>query len=124
MLDRSGPFRHKRFTVAREKRAMLARIYRPAKTAMQSGTAKTRDWVLEFVPERGKVLDPLMGWTGSADMNGQVQLRFETRDAAIAYAERHGIAYQVFEPKPRRHILRQNGYGDNFATNRRAAWTH
>lgn len=103
---------------------MLAKIYQPARSAMQSGQANTHHWLLEFVPEAAKRLDPLMGWTGSADMNGQVRLRFESREAAIAYAERHGIAYKVFEPKPRRHILRPNGYGDNFATQRRIPWSH
>jgi NADH dehydrogenase len=103
---------------------MLAKIYQPARNAMQSGQARTRDWVLEFVPAQARILDPLMGWTGSGDMNSQVQLRFATREEAIAYAERHGIAHQILEPKPRAHILRQNGYGDNFATGRRLAWTH
>lgn len=103
---------------------MLAKIYQPAKTAMQSGQAKTHSWVLEFVPAQARWVDPLMGWTGSGDMNSQVRLRFESRDAAIAYADRHGIAYELFEPKKRGHILRQNGYGDNFATGRRMAWTH
>ena len=103
---------------------MLARIYKPARNAMQSGPAGTRLWVLEFVPSQAKVLDPLMGWTGSADMDRQVRLTFEDQAAAVAYAERQGIPFQVAEPKPRRHILRQNGYGDNFAAQRRAAWTH
>jgi len=103
---------------------MLAKIYQPSRSAMQSGQAKTRDWVLEFVPADAKWIDPLMGWTGSDDMNSQVRLRFESRDEAVAYAERYGIAHEVFEPKKRRHILRQNGYGDNFATGRRQAWTH
>lgn len=103
---------------------VFAKIYKPARSAMQSGQAKTHEWLLEFAPEGGKVLDPLMGWTGSADMNGQVQLRFENKEAAAAYAERNGIAYAVFEPTPRSHVLRQNGYGDNFAFHRRAAWTH
>ena len=62
---------------------MLARIYRPAKTAMQSGTAKTEDWVLEFAPAEARVKDPLMGWTGSSDTQSQVQLKFETVDAAV-----------------------------------------
>jgi hypothetical protein len=66
----------------------------------------------------------LMGWTGSDDMNSQVRLRFPTREEAVAYAERHGIPYETFEPKRRQHVLRQNGYGDNFATGRRIAWTH
>ena len=103
---------------------MLAKIYQPSRSAMQSGQAKTRDWVLEFVRADAKWIDPLMGWTGSDDMNSQVRLRFESRDEAVAYAERYGIAHEVFEPKKRRHILRQNGYGDNFATGRRQAWTH
>lgn len=103
---------------------MLAKIYRPARSAMQSGQARTHDWVLEFAPEGGKFLDPLMGWTGSSDMEGQVQLRFESREAAVAYAERNGVAYRVAAPTPRRHVLRQNGYGDNFAYARRASWTH
>lgn len=102
----------------------MAKIYRPTRTAMQSGYAKTREWLLEFVPESSRFLDPLMGWTGSTDMNGQVRITFETRDAAVAYAERHGIPYQVFEPKERRHVVRPGGYGDNFATARRGAWTH
>lgn len=103
---------------------MLARIYQPSRSAMQSGQAKTHHWFLEFVPAQARWIDPLMGWTGSGDMNSQVRLRFESRDEAIAYAEKHGIAYQTFEPKRRRHILRQNGYGDNFSSGRRAAWTH
>ncbi len=103
---------------------MLAKIYQPARSAMQSGQAKTHDWVLEFVPAAARWIDPLMGWTGSDDMNSQVTLRFPTREEAVEYAERYGIAYETFEPKKRRHILRQNGYGDNFATGRRIAWTH
>jgi len=103
---------------------MLAKIYQPGRSAMQSGQAKTHDWMLEFVPADAKVIDPLMGWTGSDDMNAQVRLRFLTREEALAYADRYGIAYEVFEPKKRRHILRQNGYGDNFAPGRRLAWTH
>ena len=103
---------------------MLAKIFQPSRSAMQSGQANTREWILEFVPADARWIDPLMGWTGSDDMNSQVRLSFATREAAVAYAERHGIAYQTFEPKRRSHILRQNGYGDNFASGRRIAWTH
>ncbi len=103
---------------------MLAKIYQPARSAMQSGQAKTRHWVLEFVPADARWIDPLMGWTGSDDMNSQVSLRFELQEEAIAYAERCGIPFEIFEPNKRRHILRQNGYGDNFATGRKGAWTH
>jgi NADH dehydrogenase len=103
---------------------MLAKIFQPARSAMQSGPARSRQWVLEFVPAQARWIDPLMGWTGSGDMNSQVRLGFASRDEAVAYAERHGIAFEVFEPKRRSHILRQHGYGDNFATGRRLAWTH
>ena len=65
---------------------MRARIYQPAKTAMQSGTAKTTTWVLEFAPASARAVDPLMGWTSSSDTQAQVKLRFDSRDAALAYA--------------------------------------
>ncbi|MEM8657295.1 MAG: ETC complex I subunit [Pseudomonadota bacterium] len=103
---------------------MLARIYRPAKTAMQSGTAKTEDWVLEFAPAEARVKDPLMGWTGSSDTQSQVQLKFETVDAAKAYARKHGLAFRVEQPKVRKRTIRPGGYGDNFLHNRKGAWTH
>jgi hypothetical protein len=101
---------------------MIARIYKPAKTAMQSGTAKTREWALDFEPEQPRTVEPLMGWTSSADMLQQVRLRFDTKEEAIAYCERHGIAYQVLESKePKRRVI---AYADNFAYDRREAWTH
>ena len=103
---------------------MLAKIYMPARSAMTSGTAKTNEWVLEYAPQSARTRDPLMGWNGNADMNQQVKLQFETKEAAIAYAEANGIAYQVSEPKKRKHTVRAGGYGENFATNRRGAWTH
>ena len=102
---------------------MTARIYQPARNAMQSGQSKT-DWVLEHTPATPRSIDPLMGWTSAGDTQTQVNLRFETKDAAIAYARANGIAYQVAEPKPRAHNLRKGGYGENFATNRRGVWTH
>jgi hypothetical protein len=101
---------------------MTARIYRPAKTAMQSGLAQTKDWVLDFEPEEPRQVEPLMGWTSSADMRQQVRLRFATKEEAMAYCERRGIAYQVFEAKvPARRTF---AYADNFAFYRRDAWTH
>jgi len=101
---------------------MLARIYRPAKNAMQSGKAKTKDWVLEFEPASARKPDPLMGWTQSSDMNGQVRLTFETRDEAVAYAQRHEISFQLFEAKTPKRIIK--AYADNFAANRKQPWTH
>jgi ETC complex I subunit conserved region len=101
---------------------MLARIYRPAKTAMQSGKGKSNDWRLEFEPTSARVNDPLMGWIGSTDMNGQVRLEFETKEDAVAYAERHGIAFRLHEPQEAPVILK--AYADNFATFRKQPWTH
>ncbi|KPP89587.1 MAG: NADH dehydrogenase [Rhodobacteraceae bacterium HLUCCA08] len=103
---------------------MPARIYRPARTATSSGTAKTRHWVLDFAPESAREVDPLMGWTSSSDTQAQVSLHFDTKEAALAYAEAHGIDAIVREPKPRKANIRSGGYGENFATNRRGAWTH
>ena len=103
---------------------MLARIYQPARNAMQSGQAKTKTWILEFAPETAREVDPLMGWTSSGDMNAQVKLNFDCKGAAIAYATGKGIAYTVTEPQKRKTNVRAGGYGDNFATNRRGVWTH
>ncbi len=92
---------------------MTARIYKPAKTAMQSGRAKTHLWLLEYEPASPKVVDPLMGWTGSSDMKAdQLRLKFETREAAIDYAERHGIDYRVEDQHERR--IKPKSYADNF----------
>ena len=101
---------------------MTARIYKPAKTAMQSGHAKTKDWVIDFEPEEPRNIEPLMGWTSSGDMKQQLRLRFPSKEEAIAYCERHGVGYQVAEDKPSsRRIM---SYSDNFAFSRRGAWTH
>lgn len=101
---------------------MTARIYKPAKNAMQSGQANTQAWVLDFEPEVPRQVEPLMGWTSSFDTRQQLQLRFETKEEAIAYCERNGIAYQVSEEKP--SARRVISYADNFAFHRRDAWTH
>jgi ETC complex I subunit-like protein len=103
-------------------RQMVARIYKPAKTAMQSGTARTKLWVLDYEPEQPRAVEPLMGWTSSGDMRAQLRLRFETKEEAIAYCERHGIPYEVAEPKPA--ARRAMSYADNFAYGRRSPWTH
>lgn len=103
---------------------MRARIYQPSKTAMQSGQAKTHQWVLEFAPSAPRELDPLMGWTGSSDTQSQVRMAFDSREAALDYARRHGIEAVVLRPRPRKHNVRPTGYAENFAPNRRATWTH
>lgn len=101
---------------------VLARIHRPAKNAMQSGRARTRRWVLEYEPERPREIEPLMGWTASDDMNQQLSLEFDTREEAVAYAEKNGIAYQVFEPHTTE--TRPKAYSDNFRFDRRVPWSH
>ena len=101
---------------------MPARIYKPSKTAMQSGFANTRDWVLDFEPELPRHVEPLMGWTASGDMRQQLRLRFESKEEAVAYCERRGISYQVTESAPtKRRVM---SYADNFSFKRRDAWTH
>lgn len=101
---------------------MTARIYKPSKTAMQSGLANTKAWVLDYEPEQPRQVEPLMGWTSSGDMRQQVSLRFASKEEAVAYCEREGIPYQVFEAKPAaRRVI---SYSDNFAFKRRDAWTH
>lgn len=103
---------------------MPARIYQPARNAMQSGQGKTKNWILEFAPDSARKVDPLMGWTSSGDMNSQVKLTFGSKEEAVAYATQNGIAFSVQEPKQRKHVIRNGGYGDNFATDRRETWTH
>ena len=101
---------------------MTARIYRPARNAMQSGKAKTGNWILEFDRATARTIDPLMGYTSSADPLAQVRLKFATRDDAVAYAEKHGIAYRLEEPKEsKRRVI---SYSDNFKYDRKSPWTH
>jgi len=101
---------------------MTARIYKPAKTAMQSGQANTKAWALDFEMDVAKQVEPLMGWTSSFDTRQQLRLRFHTKEEAIAYCERHGFPYQVSEAKPA--ACRVMSYAVNFAFRRRDAWTH
>ena len=89
-----------------------ARIFSPAKTAMQSGKAKSRDWRLEFEPASARTIDPLMGWTGSGDTQAQVQLTFPSKEEAKAYAEKYGIVARVHATPPK--SLKLQAYADNF----------
>ncbi|ADO42265.1 NADH dehydrogenase ubiquinone Fe-S protein 4 [Ketogulonicigenium vulgare] len=103
---------------------MSARIYRPARTAMSSGTAKTQVWVLEWDASAAPQIDPLMGWIGHGDTQSQMRLQFETLDAALAYAAAHDIDVVTLPTQERAPQLRSLGYGENFATNRREPWSH
>ncbi|MEE2691743.1 MAG: ETC complex I subunit [Pseudomonadota bacterium] len=102
---------------------MLARIYQPAKTAMQSGRAKTHHWYLEFEAEAARRIDPLMGWTSGSDTRaGQVRLTFDSKEEAVAYAERQSIPFQIEEARAVTPVPK--AYSDNFAFRRRKPWTH
>lgn len=101
---------------------MTARIYRPARNAMQSGTAKTKHWVLEHEPATPREVEPLMGYTSSSDMNSQIRLTFDTLEEAETYARRAGLAYHV---QPEHVLVRQrSAYTDNFRHDRKTPWTH
>ncbi|PZQ16881.1 MAG: ETC complex I subunit [Ancylobacter novellus] len=101
---------------------MTARIYRPARNAMQSGVAKTKRWALEHDQAEGRRVEPLMGWTSSADTRQQVRLFFATREEAVAYATREGLAFRVDEPKEK--APRLAAYSDNFRPGVAEPWTH
>jgi len=103
---------------------MFARIYQPAKTAMQSGRGKTKRWVLEFDATAAREVEPLMGWTSSSDtQHSQVRLFFDTKEKAVSYATRHKIAHEVVEGDEERTRAGKS-YTDNFAFGRVETWTH
>ena len=93
-----------------------ARIYQPAKSAMQSGRAQTRHWVLEFAPAEPRRADPLMGWIGSGDTRQQLRLSFDSQEEAEEHARRAGIAYVVVQPHQR--TIKPKAYADNFRYDR------
>ncbi|MGI9481981.1 MAG: ETC complex I subunit [Hyphomicrobiales bacterium] len=101
---------------------MAARIFRPAKTAMQSGKSKSRNWVLEYIADTPRSRDPLMGWTSSADTRQQLRLVFATKDEAVAYAKKNGLAYRVEEPHSSER--KRKSYAENFKWGRVETWTH
>ena len=101
---------------------MAARIYRPSRNLMQSGTANTQRWILEFPSDLPKTAEPLMGWTTSADTKEQVRMSFASKEAAVAYAEKHAIAYEIIETPAKR--LKPKSYADNFRWGKPENWTH
>ena len=101
---------------------MVARIYKPAKTAMQQGRAGTREWLLDYEPASPRQIEPLMGWTSSDDTRSQIRMLFATLEEAIAYATRHGIAFRIDEP--RKSELKPKSYAENFKFGRIGLWTH
>lgn len=101
---------------------MLAKIYRPAKNAMQSGTARTKKWRLDFVLASAPRPEALMGWISGADTNGQVRIDFDSKEAAIDFARQHAIPHQVVETLEPKRVIKS--YSDNFAFRRREPWSH
>ena len=101
---------------------MVARIYRPARTAMQSGKNNTKEWLLEYEPAEPKRVEPLMGYTSSGDMSQQIRLSFETREQAVRYATENDIPYRIEEEKV--SVRPKLSYSDNFRYDRRQPWTH
>ena len=91
---------------------MAARIFQRSKNAMQSGNARTGEWVLEFESHRPHRPDPLTGWSGGGDTQSQVSLTFPTLEAAKAYADRYDITYHLVPAATRK--LRLQAYADNF----------
>ena len=94
----------------------LARIYRPSKTAMQSGRRQSKKWLLEYEPASRRDPDPLMGWSSAQDTLNQVQLRFDTIEEAIAFAKKRGLDYALIEPHQR--TPKAKSYADNFRFDR------
>ncbi|WP_119309673.1 ETC complex I subunit [Cohaesibacter haloalkalitolerans] len=100
-----------------------ARIFRPAKNAMQSGLATSQNWHLTFEPETARNKDPLTGHISSSDTRQQINMSFPTKEAAVSYAQRHGVDFQILEPKARKRIVK--AYSDNFSFDRQEGnWTH
>jgi ETC complex I subunit-like protein len=99
-----------------------ARIYRPTKTAMQSGVNNTKQWLLEYEPGSPATIEPLMGWTSSADTRRQLRLWFETKEEALTYAQKEGLSYEFEEPRER--AVRPKSYADNFRFDRIGRWSH
>jgi hypothetical protein len=102
---------------------MAVRIFKPARNAMQSGRGKSGEWLLEFDAREPQTTDPLMGWTSSGDTRQQLRLFFATREEAVAYAEREGLAYSVMPEAPSRGVAKKS-YSDNFKWGRPDNWTH
>ena len=91
-----------------------AKIYQPVKTAMQSGKARTKFWILEFTKSNSNK-DFVMGWTSSSDTDEQIKLKFETQEQAIAYAKENNIQFDIIAHKKNKLIIK--AYADNFLNN-------
>ena len=91
---------------------MKAKIYKPAKTAMQSGRAKYNKWVLKFLDQKNQLKDTMMGWNGGSSTVSQIELKFSSKEEAVSYAKRNSIDYEILETSERKVI--NKSYADNF----------
>ena len=91
---------------------MKAKIYKPAKTAMQSGRAKYNKWVLKFLDQKNQLRDTMMGWNGGSSTVSQIELKFSSKEEAVSYAKKNSIDYEILETSERKVI--NKSYADNF----------
>ena len=101
---------------------MTIKIYKPSKTAMQSGLGKTKKWLAEYISDVDNVKDSLMGWNSSLDTQSQIKIFFETKEQAIAWAKNRNYQFYVEEPKIKK--IKPKSYSSNFDINRKEPWTH
>ena len=101
---------------------MTIKIYKPTKTAMQSGLGNSKQWLAEYISDIDSIKDNLMGWTGSADTKSQVKMFFDSKDKAIEWANQNN--YQFFVEEPMIRKLKIKSYSSNFDMNKKESWTH
>ena len=101
---------------------MTIKIYKPSKTAMQSGLGKTKKWLAEYISNENTVKDNLMGWNSSSDTKSQIKVFFDSKEQAIEWAKNNNYQYFVEEPKVRK--VKIKSYESNFDINRKESWTH
>ena len=101
---------------------MTIKIYKPSKTAMQSGLGKTKKWLAEYISDIDSAKDSLMGWNSSLDTQSQIKIFFETKEQAIAWAKNSNYQFYVEEPKVKK--IKPKSYASNFNINRKDPWTH
>ena len=101
---------------------MTIKIYKPSKSSMQSGLGKTKKWLAEYITEKDKIKDTLMGWNSSLDTKEQIKMFFETKEQAIEWSKKNNEQFIVIEPKERK--IKPKNYASNFDINRKEPWTH
>ena len=101
---------------------MTIKIYKPSKSSMQSGLGNTKQWIAEYISEKDKIKDSLMGWNSSLDTKEQIKMFFQTKEQAIEWSKKNSEQFIVIEPKERK--IKPKNYASNFDINRKEPWTH